>query len=235
MHLDEAVHALEGGFRPCDHAAFLGFRQCDAVERGREGAPVQAAAVGMAGEMARAERLRQADPRRRLEEECGTEVGAFGDIEPAERRRQVRARAEGRRRRDLWHCPAEIDDVLLDLCQASPAGEIGQKGIERRVRIERVDVAVEGMLHRKEATVIDAVGKGRTGHDALVQCLVRRERAGLETFRPSAHRHDLRGRPFHHVHGQIPVAVHIHQDVRLAADGGHVVGKRHRVMFAPFT
>lgn len=96
-------------------------------------------------------RLVEAELGRILQEERRAEIGAFGDIEPAERGRNVRVGAEGRpggRRLN-----AEVGEVHLDQRKTAPFLQAREQALQCRIRIERVDVPVKGVLHPQEEPV----------------------------------------------------------------------------------
>lgn len=101
-------------------------RQPRRIERGREGAPVQAAPLRMGREMACAETLRQAELCRFFQKESRAEIRTFGNIEPAERRRSIDCGFEKWCRIATRFAQTKVAQVLPDQLQASSRGEVGQ-------------------------------------------------------------------------------------------------------------
>jgi hypothetical protein len=107
--------------------AFRGFQFFRFGERqvviGRDKiAPMQPAAIRMAGKMSGAKIVRQTDLGRLLAQEGCAEIGALGDIDPAECRRRSQ---ETGRRRQIFGNAAEIDNILAKRLEAVAIGKAG--------------------------------------------------------------------------------------------------------------
>ena len=146
------------------------------VERVGEAVPVLAAALRVAAHVAGAECLVKADLGGLLEQERRAEVGALGDIEPAHPGRDVDGAGE-HRRLAVRQVEPEVAGVLLGQRQAAAPGEVGDEGRQRRVGIQRVDVAEEPELHPHEPAVAAGIPERVGGHDAGVERAV--DRVGL--------------------------------------------------------
>ncbi|MNS96924.1 hypothetical protein D3C72_1312420 [compost metagenome] len=122
----------------------------------------------MRGQVAGTEVAIQAERSRHLVEHGAAQVGTFGDIQPAQRGRQRQVIPECGdvlARQHLF----QVLQVAAHLLQATAFSQVRQQCVQRRAGIQRVDAAVEAVLHAQEASEIVAVGKDVAGHDALVE------------------------------------------------------------------
>ena len=135
--------------------------------------------------MAGAELGRQAQRRRRLDQEGGAQVRPFGDVEPAQGRRQIHRCAlhEARDRRFIGRRSAQIGEIGLHLFVAAASGQIREQGRQFRRRVQGGDVAVEHLLDTQEHGIGLAAAERLGGHDGLVQPFVDAMAGGLQTFR----------------------------------------------------
>ena len=86
---DQSVHTRKGVNSCVNNAALLRRGQRNRIKGRRKCAPVQSSAFGSPRQMTCAERLCKAELQSLLQEKGGAEVGAFRNVEPAERRRDV--------------------------------------------------------------------------------------------------------------------------------------------------
>ena len=124
--------------------------------------------------------FRQTELDRFLQEEGGAEVRPFGDVDPAERRRQVeRAVPAG----DVGRLIAgDVADILPDRLEAAAVGKARQQPVQVRRGIERGDIGMEAVLYGQKSCVAFLGREGLGGHDALVETVVRGFRHRLQTL-----------------------------------------------------
>ena len=107
------------------------------------------------------------DPRDQLAQHRRTQIRAFGDIEPAEgggeRERSVEGGCGGH------GCQPQIGQILFEQRQAAARGKAGEGRAKRAISIERVDIAVERVLHGQERGIACEAGEAVAVHQRLVE------------------------------------------------------------------
>jgi len=197
FHFAVAVHAAERGVGRIDHLLLLLDTQRYRVQRRGELTPVARRAIRMRGQVAGAKITVQAELGSHLVQNGAAQVGAFGHVQPPQRGGQFQI---GRQRRDVSPRQGllQVLQVARDLGQAAALAQVRQQCVQRRVGIQRIDAAVEAILHAQETGEIAAVGEDVAGHDALVQGTVAVAGGGLEPQAAAFFRGDVC------VHGGMP-------------------------------
>lgn len=159
----------------------------ECVQRSREIPPVQSAASLRGMKMPGAETLRKAEPGCFLEEKGSTQVGAFGDVKPAQGPRQVcKVKRFDRGRRIGVRSSAEVREILFYQTETVSTAEGGEALISSQAAIDWLQRGVETVLQLQELAVAGNVGERIMPHDRLIQMIVRWACCLLEASRARA-------------------------------------------------
>ncbi len=137
-----ALYLSKGRFRTRDHLCLLSIGQRHGVECCRESAPVRRRSFGRRRQVPGTMGIGKVELSRGLAQQRCPHARSLGDVEPAKRGRDLHRAGDKGRVLGCGKPASEVGKIRLDQLEPAPCRQPGQQCRQRRIGIDRSDVAM---------------------------------------------------------------------------------------------